>query len=190
MALATRDDLPALLNSLGLRGRAVEVGVQEGRYSAHILEHWEGTHLTSVDPWMADAADAYRDVANVGQAEHDLYHRRTVARLARYRERSAIWRMTGEDAAGRIAHASLDFVYLDARHDYVSVLQDLELWLPTLRPGAVFAGHDYIDAVFPKLGEFGVKSAVDGFFARLGLTVHSTRDDAPFVSWIVEMPKA
>lgn len=34
----------------------------------------------------------------------------------------------------------------DARHDYCGVAEDLELWWPKVKPGGIFAGHDYIDA--------------------------------------------
>ncbi|CAD7941137.1 unnamed protein product [Amoebophrya sp. A120] len=39
-----------------------------------------------------------------------------------------------------------DFVYVDARHDYKGVKEDLELWLPKLRPNGIIAGHDFLTA--------------------------------------------
>jgi hypothetical protein len=33
-----------------------------------------------------------------------------------------------------------------------------------------------------------VRSAVDEFFAGLGLEVHATSADRPWISWIVELP--
>ena len=57
-----------------------------------------------------------------------------------------------------------------------------------VRPGGVIGGHDYLDGDFPPHGEFGVRSAVDGFFGRAGLTVHATLADRPWVSWFVPMP--
>jgi hypothetical protein len=55
-----------------------------------------------------------------------------------------------------------DFIYLDAGHDYKSICQDLEAWYPKLRPGGVFAGHDY-GRLFPD-----VVMAVDAFCQKLG----------------------
>ena len=37
-------------------------------------------------------------------------------------------RLTSEDAAPLFLDGSLDFCYIDAQHDYLSVLQDLVLW--------------------------------------------------------------
>lgn len=188
----TRDQIPGLLNGLGLVGTAVEVGVKRGRYSEFLLRHWRGRTLISVDPWLEAPADDYADRANVRQDEQDSFFAETQRRLARFGERSEIWRTTSVDAAHRVEDASLDFVYVDARHDRESVLEDLAAWFPKLRPGAVFAGHDYVDGAFPS-GEFGVRSAVDAFFRERGLRVHAT-DGRPhaierFPSWLVEIPR-
>jgi predicted O-methyltransferase YrrM len=52
---------------------------------------------------------------------------------------------------------SLDFVFLDASHDYESVKEDLNLWYPKVKPGCMFSGHDY-HASWP-----GVIKAVNEF---------------------------
>jgi hypothetical protein len=62
------------------------------------------------------------------------------------------------------------------------VAEDLEAWLPKLRPGGILAGHDYIDGTFVN-GEFGVRSAVDAFAARHALRVRATLTDSPWNSW-------
>jgi hypothetical protein len=184
-----REELPQLLNRRGLLGCGVEVGVKRGEYSEFLLSTWEGRHLISVDPWAEAPADDYVDIANVGQKEHDGYHADTVGRLQQFGERSSVWRMFGNEAAEKLPHHCLDFVYLDARHDRASVAEDLAEWFPRLRPGAVFAGHDYIDGIFVN-GEFGVRSAVDGFFGARGLPVRSTFMDGPWESWYVVLPRS
>lgn len=50
----------------------------------------------------------------------------------------------------------LDFVWIDAGHEYKDVQEDLNAWLPKVSPAGVIAGHDYD---FP-----GVKQAVDEKF--------------------------
>lgn len=182
-----RGELPLVLNARGLFGCGVEVGVKQGEFSEHLLRHWQGAHLISVDPWLEDAADAYVDVANVPQALHESFFQETVARLAPFGARSSIWRLTSLEASERIPRHALDFVYLDARHDYDAVLADLSAWFERVRPGGILAGHDYLDGHFPA-GVFGVKSAVDAFFAERGLPVYATRHDEPWVSWMVYVP--
>lgn len=185
--LAHRRELPTLLNHRGLLGRAVEVGVATGRFSEHILTRWRGAHLLSVDPWRAAPPDEYVDVSNRSQEEHEEAYALAKQRLARFGQRSSVWRMTSMEAAARIPPGSLDFAYLDGRHDYESVKQDLELWYDKVRPGGIFAGHDYRDGVLPQ-GVFGVRSAVDEFFGTKRLPVKATYVDAPWSSWFVEIP--
>lgn len=37
-----------------------------------------------------------------------------------------------------------DFIYVDARHDFKGVYEDLITWWPKLRKGGIYAGHDYV----------------------------------------------
>jgi hypothetical protein len=183
--LAKRNDLPLLLNRRGLLGCGAEVGVKTGAFSELLLDGWKGRHLISVDPWAAaDEDDRYVNLDNVAQEVHDGFHAETVDRLRRFGERSSVWRMTGQAAAARIPHHTLDFVYLDARHDYDSVRDDLGDWFPKVRPGGILAGHDYVDGTFVN-GDFGVRSAVDEFFAARSLRVRQTFTDPPWNSWFV-----
>ena len=142
--------------------------------------------MISIDPWRSAPGEEYADISNVSQPKHEAFLQEAQQRLGRFGERSAIWRMTSAAAAAQIASGSLDFVYLDARHDYESVKRDLELWYDKIRPGGIFAGHDYLDGDLPQ-GVFGVKSAVDEFFGSKGLDVKSTHADPPWISWFVEV---
>ena len=185
-----RDEIPAVLNRRGLTGRGAEIGVKLGRYSDLLLSSWEGEKLISIDPWLEAEPDEYVDHANVQQDRHEDFYRHTKDLLAKYRDRSEIWRTTSVEAAKRVPDGSLDFVYIDARHDYDSVLEDLEAWFPKLRPGGLMAGHDYADGEF-RQGVFGVKSAVDEFFGARDIAVHATDGRVPlemFATWLVEVP--
>lgn len=181
-----REDIPLMLNERGLVGAGAEIGVFAGQFSNRILSTWNGRHLMSIDPWLQATREEYDDVSNVEQSDQESNYAAARARLEQFGDRSTIWRMTSEEAAGRIPNACLDFVYIDARHDEASVHEDLELWLPKVRPGGIFAGHDYVDGDLPE-GRFGVKSAVDRFFGERRLKVHVTREPG-FPSWIVEIP--
>lgn len=60
------------------------------------------------------------------------------------------------EGASLYENNSLDFVFLDAAHDYESVKKDLNAWLPKVKVGGVFAGHD--------IPYFEVFNAVNEFF--------------------------
>jgi len=38
---------------------------------------------------------------------------------------------------------SLDMVFIDAEHTYQGVKEDIEAWLPKVKPGGILVGHDY-----------------------------------------------
>lgn len=61
----------------------------------------------------------------------------------------------------------LDFVYIDAEHDYESVKQDIELWWPNVVEGGIFGGHDYLNETTP-----GVRQAVNEFVSKNNLELH------------------
>ncbi len=72
---------------------------------------------------------------------------------------------------------SLDFVYIDANHQFRNVLEDLKSWYPKVKSGGVIAGHDY-DEHWKE-----VKKAVDVFFKNC-------KDDLKFYdnTWFYEKP--
>jgi len=52
-------------------------------------------------------------------------------------------------AAQLFPDASLDWVHLDARHDYASVKGDIEAWLRKIKPGGWLSGDDYNEEKWP-----------------------------------------
>jgi hypothetical protein len=52
-------------------------------------------------------------------------------------------RMTSVEAAKLYPDESLDFVLIDANHDYEPVLEDINAWLPKVKSGGILAGDDY-----------------------------------------------
>ena len=54
-------------------------------------------------------------------------------------------------AAGLFADQSIDWVHLDARHDYESVKADIAVWLPKVKPGGWLSGDDYDALKWPEV---------------------------------------
>ncbi len=52
-------------------------------------------------------------------------------------------------ASSLFRDASLDWVHLDARHDYASVKADIQAWLPKVKSGGWLSGDDYDAAQWP-----------------------------------------
>jgi len=54
-------------------------------------------------------------------------------------------------ASALFADASLEWVHLDARHDYASVKADIEAWLPKVKAGGWLSGDDYDADKWPEV---------------------------------------
>lgn len=70
---------------------------------------------------------------------------------------------------------SLDFIFIDAAHDYDNVLKDIMSWFGRLKNGGIIAGHDYESSD-------GVRSAVNDFFGENNIQVKEN-------CWIYEKKK-
>jgi methyltransferase family protein len=77
--------------------------------------------------------------------------------LRKYNHKTNFIRKYSFDAASDIPD-ELDFVYIDANHDYDAVLQDIKVYYPKVKKGGVIGGHDYCPR-YP-----GVSKAVNEFF--------------------------
>lgn len=54
-------------------------------------------------------------------------------------------------ASRLFSDASVDWVHLDARHDYSSVKADIQAWLPKVKPGGWLSGDDYDEVKWPEV---------------------------------------
>ena len=139
------------------------MGVWKGRFSQAILQHFPHVHMTLVDPW--DGSDG-GGVTDGTPALLDRVKQEALLNLSPFRDRVTILQCSSEDGAGMVPDGSLDFVFIDARHDYPNVWADVRLWYPKVRAGGIVSGHDY-----GRLKR-GVVRAVDEFAAEHGYAVN------------------
>jgi len=167
--LKSRGDIPMFLNRLGLLGIGVEVGVRDGEYSQWILSHWNGQKYHMVDPWLEQDKKVYNDVSNRNQEGHDqLYNSVKNTMETRFPGRHEIHRDYSVNVANKLLAQTnnepmFDFIYLDARHDYAGIKEDMDAWWPLLKKGGLFAGHDFVEDGENSAGLFGVQKAVKEF---------------------------
>jgi len=181
VCIAHREQFADLCNLMGLTGEAVEVGVLSGEYSSSFLARWRGKRLYSVDPWCYQPD--WRDPVNQAEA-YAVYEQNARTRLMLFGERSVIIKDTSVNAAAKIPAASLDFVYIDGRHDYAAVMVDLVAWWAKMRPGGIFAGHDYMQIDLPDR-VIEVRKAVDDFFGSKGYAVRVTGEPRYKSWWVI-----
>ena len=59
----------------------------------------------------------------------------------------------------------LDFIFIDGDHSYERCYEDLNLWYNKVRPGGIFAGHDFsLPGVNKALHQFRTENNIKGFF--------------------------
>jgi Methyltransferase domain len=137
-SLETRDDIGAFLECRGLQTGA-EVGVQYGGNSRVTLGDWPScTKFYLVDLWKHQ--DNYHDNANFVDDQQNKIYEAAQNTLKRFKDKTIFLRMSSVEAAPRIPDQSLDFVYIDARHDFCGVTDDMNAYWPKLRPGGIMAG--------------------------------------------------
>ena len=135
----------------------VEVGVKQGVYSRTILHQWKSCQSYKlVDLWAHQ--ENYKDGANVDQETQNKFFEETKATLKEYDPITEYYRMYSNEAARIIEKESLDFAFIDARHDYCGVKEDLEAYWPLVKPGAIMAGHDYVTAEEVGIDENDIQS--------------------------------
>jgi hypothetical protein len=110
-----------------------------------MLSRWKSNKkYYAIDPWLQQ--ENYLEGANVNNNEQQKRYEETVKRLSKFGGKAEVMRMFSSKAADIIPDDSLDFIYIDARHDYKAVFEDLTLWYPKVRVGGIIAGHDFCDA--------------------------------------------
>lgn len=142
--LSTRDELGTLLENEGMK-TGVEIGVQRGLFSEKMLSEWKGCEkYYLVDVWKQQ--ESYFDIANVGEEEQEQIYLDARNRMTQWKAKTVFLRMYSTEAVDKLDDEEVDFIYVDARHDYCGVRQDIEMYWPKLREGGIMAGHDYVTA--------------------------------------------
>lgn len=140
----------------------VEVGSWVGESAAAILSGApRGSSLACVDTFTGNPKDGSYPIAQYfGRERLRETFRQNMKpyideKLARLIESDSL------AAAAEFQDRSLDFVYIDAQHDYEHVKADIQAWLPKLKSTGILAGHDYCDD-YP-----GVAQAAHEIFGQL-----------------------
>lgn len=152
--------------------RGAEIGVWQGGNSVCLLKSFPYLFLYMVDRYKAltpKESKAHARLAVKSQRDFHMAMMQAEDSTKFAEGRRKILVMTSERAASAVKDRYLDFVFIDANHDYESVYQDIRLWAPKVKQGGIISGHDY-DGRGDRSGQFGVKKAVDEFFGEDNVT--------------------
>lgn len=146
-------DRKALLSRMPKGVICAEVGVAEGEFSRQILDIMQPEHLHLIDLWH-EKSERYADAMGPTIARVDSELKTGIV---------AIHRGYSWDMISQLPDDSLDWIYIDAAHDYHSVKRDLDATLPKMKVGSWICGHDYTRWAGSGISRWGVREAVNEF---------------------------
>lgn len=156
------------VQALPIGAVVVEVGSWKGRSSRAIADNLpEGAKLYCVDTFTGSSGepDAH---ATAKDREGDDVFMSFFHNLHDHLDAGRVMpvRMMSIHAAETLNNLRPDLIFIDAAHDHESVKQDIEAWLPLLKEGGLFCGHDYY-AEGEGLYWIGVRQAVEEKFPNV-----------------------
>ena len=140
--------------------RFVEVGTYLGRSLCSLAEVVErsGKNISviGIDTCRGSGPEGARRknyhanaVVNGGGTFAGLLHKNVLD--CGFQEKITLIISDSVSATRLFSEASLEWVHLDARHDYASVRADIEAWLPKVKVGGWLSGDDYDKEKWPEV---------------------------------------
>jgi len=161
----------------------VEVGVDQGLFSKVLL---------SKGPKKLYLVDAWRTVEGTDRttgAQQSVHEEKCKSVMEMFRDepRVEIIRFWSEEASSKFDNNSLDWVYIDARHDYGGVMSDLKAWEKKIKPTGFLWGDDYRTPDMKHKPRVDVRRAVADFtrdteWKLIGLTTEEKRSKSFFLA--------
>ena len=143
-----RNDIIPILEKLKWK-RGVEVGVQKGIFAKKILSTWQSClEYKLIDLWGREAG--YQEPGQRTEQIHNQFYNEAKSRMTPWTARNVteFFPMRSTEAAKFLKDRHFEWVYIDARHDYCAVQEDIQYYWPKVRPGGILAGHDFVDAQY------------------------------------------
>ncbi len=152
-----------IISTCGKNSRIVEVGSWKGRSSIfasraaavidstlYCVDSWEGSILEGpLHPTVTPCQQAFLEFQN---------------NITRYGcDNVVVCKGISSEVAAKWSHGPIDLLFIDAGHDYQSVLTDLKAWVPLVKAGGIICGDDWNLDEVPHL-QGSVRKAFQDFF--------------------------
>ena len=117
----------------------LEIGSYLGRSTRALADACPG-HVYVVDTWTN-----YAWVLDPTARDGDAVYRRCQQNLAPHLDTGhvTLWRGRSLDLTIWQQVPPCDLIFLDGDHSYGTVIQEIQLWAPRVKPGGILSGHDY-----------------------------------------------
>ena len=157
--------------------KGAEIGTERGYFAKTLLDANPKLKLSCIDAWSV--YKGYRD--HTRQNKLDRYYAETKELLSQFSPRVELIRGWSMDAVKEFEDESLDFVYIDANHDFQHATNDIAEWSRKVRKGGIVSGHDYVP--YRSSCECQVKDVVDAWVKAYRIKdLQITTEDFP--SWM------
>jgi len=128
----------------------VEVGSWMGRSTCYMGEQIKKSSKNikfyAVDTWEGSEEISHKETIEKLKNENltlfDIFNHHI--QMCGVQEQVMPLKTTSVEAAKQFEDNSLDFVHIDASHDYENVLVDIIAWYPKVKPGGFITGDDYV----------------------------------------------
>ncbi len=136
----------------------LEIGVDLGKFSYHVLLPKAPAKLYLIDPWEYGLqADFETETTPEKQHEKERNYQNVCEWFAPF-DNVQIIRRKAEEVAHLFPDAYFDYIYIDGEHSYAAVTRDLIHYFPKVKVGGWIIGDDY--------GWTGVAPAVQDFLKQ------------------------
>lgn len=146
----------------------LEIGVEKGFNIIKLAKDNSNVKFIGVDPYTSKSFIVKGEKSNSSWSDEYNQVYEYFKDKSRKIKNIDLIRDYSSNAVKLFKNESLDFVFIDGAHDYTSVVEDINLWLPKVKNGGILGGHDY------SLKFFGVIEAVND---TIGYDKISVRDD-------------
>lgn len=153
-----------VFQAIGIRPKVAEVGVLKGENASKIYEILSPQNMFLIDAWSADAfidyaknnlhrdwvddLDVYAGYFGGSVRDQDTFDRLHAEVVKKFNAESAVEIIRATSREGLIAlndrldGGQLDFIYLDASHQFETVYDDLIYYQKILKSGGIFQLND------------------------------------------------
>lgn len=139
-AIERREDFAAILPKHAV---GAEVGVFSGRFSRQLCRLTEPTRFYAIDAWWEGDGETFASRPKVRTRDA---HGSTLIRLRPWISSGVAQVLVrkSQQALRELEPGHLDWLYLDAGHEFQQTLEELRLCSRVVKPSGIIAGHDFI----------------------------------------------
>lgn len=129
-----------------------EVGVAGGQHIKALMENTKIEKIYGVDPYITNSWDMHGFFSVDDEyGSFDGLYGEVKELLSQFGDRVELVRKKSTEAAPDFEDESLDFVFIDAIHDYENCYNDIAHWHHRVRKGGYVMGHDWEHSGFPEV---------------------------------------